>query len=252
MGQKQRLRPVIGIDSSGNEYDDEMYLTDTTDGNNLSDDEHHKCDDNQEVLPAEDLIAAEEERFLRSAPMVERPSGVVSGKKKKFYVVYCGRMTGIFTSWASTRAQTFGFPGSAHESFPTMEEAIAAWEHALAAGTAYPSGRHGPAEDMEADRRTPQVLSSPEFLSLSTSNVNSRQRGKGKPKQPATGNDKPPQSQGATTRARAVAAAAAAAAAHNKAARLPPSTQCGPLRTPPQYTSISSARRKVMGGFKGL
>ncbi|KHF41339.1 ribonuclease H [Halalkalibacter okhensis] len=47
--------------------------------------------------------------------------------KKKFYVVWKGRKTGIFTSWAECEAQVKGFTGARFKSFPTKAEAEAAF-----------------------------------------------------------------------------------------------------------------------------
>ncbi|MFT8322232.1 MAG: ribonuclease H family protein [Bacillus sp. (in: firmicutes)] len=50
--------------------------------------------------------------------------------KKKYYVVWNGRKTGIFTTWAECEKQTKGFQGASFKSFPTIEEA----QHAFAQG----------------------------------------------------------------------------------------------------------------------
>lgn len=42
-------------------------------------------------------------------------------KKPKFYVVWKGRETGIFTSWEECKAQTNGFDGGVFKSFETKE-----------------------------------------------------------------------------------------------------------------------------------
>jgi len=49
-------------------------------------------------------------------------------KKKKYYVVWKGRNTGIFTDWPTTQAQVAGFPGAKHQSFLTKEEAETAFK----------------------------------------------------------------------------------------------------------------------------
>ncbi len=50
--------------------------------------------------------------------------------KKKYYVVWKGRKTGIFTTWAECEAQVKGFTGARFKSFPSKEEA----EEAFATG----------------------------------------------------------------------------------------------------------------------
>ena len=44
-------------------------------------------------------------------------------KKAKFYVVWKGRKTGVFDSWAETEAQTKGFEGAQYKSFESLKEA---------------------------------------------------------------------------------------------------------------------------------
>lgn len=46
---------------------------------------------------------------------------------KKFYVVWVGRETGVFTSWPSTNKQVYGFPQAKYKSFKTRGEAEAAY-----------------------------------------------------------------------------------------------------------------------------
>lgn len=47
-------------------------------------------------------------------------------KQAKFYVVWCGRVPGVYSSWADCRAQVEGFEGALYKSFKTLEEALAA------------------------------------------------------------------------------------------------------------------------------
>jgi ribonuclease HI len=42
---------------------------------------------------------------------------------KKFYVVWAGRQTGVFTDWATTQRQVDKFPGARFKSFPSQAEA---------------------------------------------------------------------------------------------------------------------------------
>ena len=48
--------------------------------------------------------------------------------KQKYYVVWRGRNTGIFTDWPTTQASVAGFSGASHKSFYTREEAEAAYQ----------------------------------------------------------------------------------------------------------------------------
>ncbi|CAM5612065.1 Ribonuclease H [Streptomyces afghaniensis] len=47
---------------------------------------------------------------------------------KKYYVVWNGRKTGIFSTWAECEKQTKGFKGASFKSFPTLEEAEKAFK----------------------------------------------------------------------------------------------------------------------------
>ena len=43
--------------------------------------------------------------------------------KRKYYVVWKGRKTGVFTSWAECEEQVKGFAGAEYKAFSTREEA---------------------------------------------------------------------------------------------------------------------------------
>ena len=47
-------------------------------------------------------------------------------KKNKYYVVWRGRLTGIFDSWDECRKQTEGYEGAQYKGYPTLELAEAA------------------------------------------------------------------------------------------------------------------------------
>ena len=47
--------------------------------------------------------------------------------KSKFYVVWQGRETGIFTDWPTTQKLVAGYPGAKHKSFESRVEAEAAF-----------------------------------------------------------------------------------------------------------------------------
>ncbi|MFT5418314.1 MAG: ribonuclease HI, partial [Gammaproteobacteria bacterium] len=49
---------------------------------------------------------------------------------KKYYVVWQGRQTGIFTDWASCKDQVDRFPGAKYQSFESREEANTAFSGA--------------------------------------------------------------------------------------------------------------------------
>jgi ribonuclease HI len=50
-------------------------------------------------------------------------------KKQKFYVVWNGRQTGIFKTWAEAEAQVKGFAGAQYKAFDTRAEAERALAH---------------------------------------------------------------------------------------------------------------------------
>ena len=43
--------------------------------------------------------------------------------KRKFYVVWKGRRTGIFSSWEDCAAQVSGYPDAEYKAFPTRQAA---------------------------------------------------------------------------------------------------------------------------------
>ncbi|QLE85846.1 ribonuclease HI [Shewanella sp. Scap07] len=47
----------------------------------------------------------------------------------KYYVIWAGRQTGIFTDWPTAKAQVDGFAGARYKSFKSREEAEAAFKH---------------------------------------------------------------------------------------------------------------------------
>src|SRR5689334_2311804 len=52
---------------------------------------------------------------------------MVMTQKQKYYVVWKGRETGIFTSWAETEKQVKGFAAAQYKSFDSLKEAEAAY-----------------------------------------------------------------------------------------------------------------------------
>lgn len=47
---------------------------------------------------------------------------------QKFYVVWAGRQTGVFSDWATTRELVDKFPGARFKSFPTRADAVRAFQ----------------------------------------------------------------------------------------------------------------------------
>ena len=73
--------------------------------------------------------------------------------KRKFYVVWAGRQTGVFTSWDECNSQVHKYPGGLHESFGTRLEAERAYLAGPSAG-----GRSGPpASPSQPAARAPRL-----------------------------------------------------------------------------------------------
>lgn len=47
--------------------------------------------------------------------------------RRKYYVVWEGRATGVFDSWEECRDQVEGYPGAKYKAFPTSDAAVAAF-----------------------------------------------------------------------------------------------------------------------------
>lgn len=60
--------------------------------------------------------------------MAASPGTDDSVAAKKFYVVWSGRRTGIFTDWPTAQASVDKFPGARYKSFPTRAEAEQAYQ----------------------------------------------------------------------------------------------------------------------------
>ncbi len=61
--------------------------------------------------------------------------------KKKFYVVWAGHQTGVFTDWATCSKQVLGVAGAKYKSFPTREEAEVAFKNGPSQKSATPGNR---------------------------------------------------------------------------------------------------------------
>ena len=67
----------------------------------------------------------------------------MNAKHPKWYVVWKGRKTGLFSSWDEVRPLVTGYPGAEFKAFPTREDAERAWRAGYAAykGRAATQGR---------------------------------------------------------------------------------------------------------------
>ena len=70
---------------------------------------------------------------------------------QKFYVVWSGRQTGVFTDWATTQRAVIGYAGARFKAFPTRAEAEEAFGRGGAASipTKTPSGQKARTPDSE-------------------------------------------------------------------------------------------------------
>lgn len=87
---------------------------------------------------------------------------MAASKGPKFYVVWVGRQTGIFTSWEACSRQVKGYPKACFKSFPSREAAEAAF--AKGPGGAAPAGKgeaSGTPAKRPARRKTPTASGSP-------------------------------------------------------------------------------------------
>lgn len=64
---------------------------------------------------------------------------------QKYYVVWAGRQTGIFTDWGRCKAQVEGFAGARYKSYPTRAEAEAAFRDGPGPAAARPARATAPA-----------------------------------------------------------------------------------------------------------
>ncbi len=80
-------------------------------------------------------------------------------KKKKFYVVWKGKHTGIFQSWDDCKSQIEGYKGAQYKSFPTFAEAKKAY--------------NGNYSDYKGTTKGKSELSQQELLKIGEPNYNS-------------------------------------------------------------------------------
>jgi ribonuclease HI len=75
---------------------------------------------------------------------------------KRFYVVWAGRQTGIFTDWATTQRHVHGFPAARFKSFESRSEAEEAFKAGAAPSAAATRPRSG-ASALVAETRVPPM-----------------------------------------------------------------------------------------------
>ena len=81
----------------------------------------------------------------------------MSSKKPKFYVVWRGRVPGVYTSWDECREQVEGFPGARYKAFASRDEA----EYAAADEPEDHIPPHRPAARSEAAASQASTLAAP-------------------------------------------------------------------------------------------
>jgi ribonuclease HI len=72
---------------------------------------------------------------------------------KKFYVVWAGRETGVFTDWATTQRHVHGFPAARFKSFESRSEA----EQAFKAGAPPSGGTRSRSSAATSESQTPAL-----------------------------------------------------------------------------------------------
>ena len=80
---------------------------------------------------------------------------------KKFYVVWAGRQTGVFTDWPTAHQSVDGFPGAKYKSFPTRDEANEAFKGGGPPRVAATPGRAKSA----SSSAVPAIISGPQIYS---------------------------------------------------------------------------------------
>jgi ribonuclease HI len=81
---------------------------------------------------------------------------------KKYYVVWAGRQTGIFTEWNTTQRHVLGFPGARFKSFESRAEA----EEAFKSGPVSPAGGASPRATAPRTARSAPAADAAEGLQI--------------------------------------------------------------------------------------
>ncbi len=70
---------------------------------------------------------------------------------QKFYVVWAGRETGVFTRWSDCARQVNGFGGARYKAFASLAEANQAWQRGAENYLHQPPPRQAPAEEKTSE-----------------------------------------------------------------------------------------------------
>jgi len=85
---------------------------------------------------------------------------------KKYYVIWQGRETGIFTDWNSCKKQIDKFAGARYKSFKTLAEAEAAFSSGSARSGASKTAAGGAAKKRSSNRQTVKTYTAVEIAAM--------------------------------------------------------------------------------------
>ncbi|KAG6808655.1 hypothetical protein H0H92_003381 [Tricholoma furcatifolium] len=105
---------------------------------------HFIIDDDDTVVVSSDEsdveIGGESSKISINAAEAQLRSTHQRSSKGKAFVVYKGRIPGVYQSWHACKDQVSGYSHNSYEGFGSLEEAQAAWDHSLIAHTTGPPG----------------------------------------------------------------------------------------------------------------
>lgn len=84
----------------------------------------------------------------------------------KFYVVWIGREPGIYTDWATCRRQVDKFPAAKYKSFPTRDEASAAYAAGHGASRSSAVGAEKTASKSSRTRNSPKTFTAEDVAAV--------------------------------------------------------------------------------------
>ncbi|KAG6806048.1 hypothetical protein H0H92_012904, partial [Tricholoma furcatifolium] len=99
--------------------------------------------------------------FINAAEAQLRGTHHRSSKAKAF-VVFKGRIPGVYQSWHACKDQVSGYSNNSYEGFSSLEEAQAAWDHSLMTHTTGPPGSSAAhLNSLSQPPQTPQKIQTP-------------------------------------------------------------------------------------------
>ncbi|KAG6881348.1 hypothetical protein C0992_001280, partial [Termitomyces sp. T32_za158] len=121
-----------------------------------------------EDLSFDDALSQAVEECLRGDPDPSQPTKSKSNDKKA-YVVFYGRSTGVFLTWAATAWQVYNFQNALWKGYYSVEDVIKAWKHALANNLVGPLPDHG--WDTPLASPSPSAQYKPQHQRCTSSNI---------------------------------------------------------------------------------